>query len=90
MDTKLHFKLGFKIDNVFFAWHNGNLYQLPYNQNGRYYGLRILKAKKTTNGWIYYHVRRVKFGIEKIRAMLQNVDWQVTEPKNLKTINDGQ
>jgi hypothetical protein len=88
MDTKLHIKLGFKIDGIFFGWHNTDLYQLPYNQNGRYYGLRILKAKKTKNGWVYYHVRRVKFGLEKIRAMLQDVDWQVTLPKNLNPNNE--
>jgi hypothetical protein len=85
MDTKLHIKLGFKIDGIFFGWHEGKLYQLPYNQGGRYYGLRELKTKKTKNGWVYYHVRRVKFGIEKIRAILQDVDWQVNQPKNLST-----
>lgn len=88
MDTKLHFKLGFKYGDVFFGWHEGKLYQLPYNQNGRYYGLRELRQKNTKNGWQYYHVRRIKFGIEKIRALLQDVDWQVNKPKNLTS--DGE
>lgn len=88
MDTKLHFQLGFKYEGVFFAWHEGKLYQLPYNNNGRYYPLREMKPKAQKNGWVYYRVRRIKFGLEKIRAMLQNVDWQVNKPKNLTP--DGQ
>jgi len=80
MDTIIPIKYGFIVDGVHFGWHEGILYQLPYTQEGRYYGLRVLKQKKNNKGWIYYHIRRKKVGIEKLRAMLQNVNWDVTKP----------
>lgn len=80
MDTKIHFEYGFKLDGVFFGWHGGSLYQLPYTQNGAYYGLRLIKPKATKGGWIYYRVRRKKMGLQKIRAMLQSVSWDVNKP----------
>jgi hypothetical protein len=83
MDTILHITLGFKTEDVFFGWHDGVLYQLPYMKNGRYIGLRILKEKKAKNGWVYYRIRRKKVGIEKLRAMLQSVTWDVEKPKTL-------
>jgi hypothetical protein len=84
MDTKLHITLGFKLDGIFYGWHEGKLYQLPYMKDGRYYGLRTLREKKTQNGWVYYHVRRKKVGIEKLRAMLQSVSWEATKPTSLQ------
>ena len=87
MDTKIHITLGFKLDDIFFGWHEGVLYQLPYMKDGRYFGLRKLRQKKIKNGWVYYHVRRKKVGLEKLRAMLQSVTWEVTKPTELtKTI----
>ncbi len=83
MDTKIHFEIGFKLEDVFFGWTNGELYQLPYEQEGRYYGLRKLRKKTLTNGWQYYHVRRKKIGIEKLRAMLQPVSWEINKPVTL-------
>jgi hypothetical protein len=83
MDTKIHFTLGFKIDNVFFGWSDGLLYQLPYTHEGRYYGLRALRKKINKNGWEYYHVRRKKYSMPKLRAMLQAVDWKVDKPANI-------
>jgi hypothetical protein len=83
MDTKIHIKIGFKIDDIFFGWDEGKLYQLPYTKDGRYYGLRVLKPKNTKKGWLYYHVRRRKFGIEKIRAMCQSVNWELNKPMDL-------
>jgi hypothetical protein len=83
MDTKLHIALGFKIDDIYFGWENGVLYQLPYMQEGRYYGLRRLRKKKLANGWEYYHVRRKKIGVEKLRAMLQAVSWDISKPVEL-------
>ena len=74
---------GFKIDEVYFAWHEGNLIQLPYNSSGRYYGLRYIKPKVTKNGWVYYRIRRKKVGVEKIRAMLQPVTWDVPLPMSI-------
>lgn len=91
MDTKLHIVLGFKLDDVFFGWSNGVLYQLPYySKDGKYFGLRVLKEKRLKkNGWVYYHIRRKKVGIEKLRAMLQSVSWEVSNPVELhKTIKD--
>lgn len=85
MDTKLHIDLGFKIDGIFFGWNDGILYQLPYMQDGRYYGLRRLRKKKIKSGWEYYHVRRKKIGIEKLRAMLQSVSWDITKPVEILT-----
>jgi len=84
MNTTIHITLGFKIDDVFFGWHNGVLYQLPYKNNNKYFGLRVMKQKqlKDTN-WVYYHLRRKKVGIEKLKAMLQKVDWEVPLPANL-------
>ena len=84
MDNKINIKLGFKVNGIFFGFHDGELYQLPYMLNGRYYGLRKLKKKvlKKSN-WEYYHVRRIKFGMERIKAMLQNVDWEVNKPVDL-------
>jgi hypothetical protein len=82
MDT-IQIKLGFKIDEVFFGWHDGKLYQLPYNISGRYYGLRIMKPKLTKAGWLYYRLRRKKVGIEKIRAMLEPVTWEVKIPMSI-------
>ena len=83
MDTKIHITLGFKLDGIFFGWHEGILYQLPYMNNGRYIGLRSLRKKKIKSGWEYYHVRRKKLGIEKLRAMLQPVTWEITKPTEL-------
>ena len=84
MDTKLHITLGFKIDNNYFGWHEGVLYQLPYMYQGRYYGLRVMKQKKLkASGWIYYHLRRKKYGMERIKAMLQQVDWEINKPTQL-------
>jgi hypothetical protein len=83
MDTKIHIKLGFKIEDTFFGWHDGKLYQLPYNRQGRYFGLRTLKEKSTKGGWKYYRVRRKKLGIEKLRAMLQQVTWEINRPQTL-------
>ena len=83
MDTKIHFQLGFKIDEIYFGWFEGDLYQLPYNQQDRYYGLRKLRAKESKNGWTYYHVRRKKFGMEKIKAMLQSVSWEINKPAEI-------
>lgn len=93
MDTKLHITLGFKLDDIFFGWHEGVLYQLPYYSNdGKYMGLRVVKEKKLKkNGWVYYHIRRKKVGIEKLRAMLQSVTWEVSKPTELtKPINNEQ
>jgi hypothetical protein len=83
MDTIIHITLGFKIDGVFFGYHNGELYQLPYMNNGRYFGLRIIKKKIGKDGWDYYRIRRKKFGMNKIGALLENVDWQVKKPTKL-------
>jgi len=85
MSTTLHIKLGFKIDQVYFGYADGNLYQLPYNNyDGRYFGLRKLRKKTMKKtGWEYYHVRRKKVGIEKLRAMLQDVDWEISLPPTL-------
>lgn len=83
MHTTIHITMGFKLDNVFFGWHNGVLYQLPYEHQGRYFGLRKLRKKISKSGWDYYHVRRKKVGLEKLRAMLQSVDWEVTNPFEL-------
>jgi hypothetical protein len=80
MNTNLHITLGFKIDNNYFGWHEGILYQLPYMNGGRYYGLRVMKQKKLKSGWIYYHLKRRKYGMEKIKAMLQVVDWNINKP----------
>ena len=93
MDTKIHITLGFKLDDIFFGWHEGVLYQLPYySKDGRYFGLRKVKEKKLKkNGWVYFHIRRKKVGIEKLRAILQVVDWQVSRPMELlKTSNNEQ
>jgi hypothetical protein len=93
MNTKIHIKLGFKLDDIFFGWHEGVLYQLPYYSiDGKYVGLRTVKQKKLKkNGWVYYHIRRKKVGIEKLRAMLQSVTWEVSKPIQLnKTINNEQ
>lgn len=84
MDTTIHITLGFKIDDVFFGWHNGTLYQLPYKNGYRYFGLRVMKQKTMKeNGWVYYHLRRKKVGMEKLKAMLQKVDWEVPLPAPL-------
>lgn len=80
MHTLLHIKYGFKVDNVFFGYHNGEIYQLPYTFSGRYFGLRKLRQKYMKDGWSYYHIRRKKYGKEKIMAMLQEVDWEVKKP----------
>jgi hypothetical protein len=76
--------MGFKIDNVFFGWKDGVLYQLPYEYGGRYFALRKLRKKVSKSGWEYYHLRRKKVGIEKLRAMLQGVEWEVRNPYELK------
>ena len=83
MDTKIHILLGFKIDDTFFGFHEGVLYQLPYMKSGRYYGLRVMKEKTTKAGWRYYHLKRKKCGIEKIRALCQNVNWELEKPKDI-------
>ena len=83
MDTMLHIKLGFKIDNVYFGWLNNELYQLPYEYNGRYFGLRKMPKKASKNGWEYYRVRRKKVGLAKLRAMFQEVDWEIRKPTEL-------
>lgn len=84
MDTTIHITMGFKIDNVFFGWKDGVLYQLPYEHCGRYFALRKLRKKVSKSGWEYYHLRRKKVGIEKLRAMLQGVEWEVRSPYELK------
>ena len=86
MDTQIHFKLGFKLDEIFFGWHEGQLYQLPYTANGRFYALRLLRSKKTKQGWVYYHVRRKKVGLEKLKAMLKTVEWKINKPANISII----
>ena len=83
IDTIIPIRLGFLIDGIHFGWHDGKLYQLPYNQSGRYYGLRLLRQKKAKNGWVYYHVRRKKLGLEKLKAMLKPVNWNVSKPVSL-------
>jgi hypothetical protein len=80
MFTILHIKYGFKVDNVFFGWHEGDLYQLPYEHIGRYFALRKIAKKYSKDGWAYYRVRRKKYGAEKVLAMLQEVDWEVKKP----------
>jgi hypothetical protein len=80
MNAILHIKLGFKIDDVCFGWHDGVLYQLPYTNSGRFFGLRVLRNKVSKKGWTYYHIRRKKYGLEKIKAILQEVDWEVRKP----------
>ena len=81
METMLHIKYGFKMNDIYFGWHEGTLYQLPYqHKDGRYFGLRKVKLKVNDNGWDYYHIRRKKVGIAKLRAMLQKVDWDVEVP----------
>ena len=84
MNTTIHITLGFKINDVFFGWHNGTLYQLPYTKGYRYFGLRVMKQKTMKdNGWVYYHLRRKKVGLEKLKAMLQEVNWEVPLPATL-------
>jgi hypothetical protein len=81
MNTKLHIKYGFKLDGVYFGYHEGILYQLPYNHEGRYYGLRLIRRKTLkTSGWAYYRIRRLKYGIHKLSAMLEPVNWEVSVP----------
>ena len=90
MDTKIHITLGFKVDDTFFGWYEGELYQLPYMANGRYYGLRKVRKKTLKkSGWVYYHIRRKKFGLERIKAMLQKVDWEVNKPVELLNQNNN-
>ena len=85
MDTnKIVFKLGFKLDGIFFAYHEGLVYQLPYMHKGRYFGLRSTKPKTFKNNtWVYYRIRRKKFGLSKLKAMLQEVNWEVNLPANI-------
>ena len=83
METNINIKFGFIVDGIYFGWNEGILYQLPYNNNGRYYPLRVLKRRDNVKGWTYYTIRRKKVGIEKIRAMLQSVNWNVTMPINI-------
>jgi hypothetical protein len=83
MDTKIHITLGFKIDDIYFGWHENKLYQLPYMKSGRYFGLRCLRLKNTKNGWKYYHIRRKKVGIEKLMAMAQSVKWEINKPQEI-------
>lgn len=83
MDTQLHIERGFVANEVYFGWHNGILYQLPYTRKGRYYGLRIIKKKTLKSGWEYYRVCREKVGIQKLRAMLKTVDWKTDNPAAL-------
>jgi hypothetical protein len=84
MNTIIHITQGFKLDDVFFGWHNGVLYQLPYKNGNKYFGLRVMKQKQLKqNGWLYYHLRRNKVGVEKLRALIQQVDWQVPLPATL-------
>lgn len=83
MDTKIHIQLGFKIADVFFGWDNGILYQLPYTNSGRYFGLRVIKQKTTKANWRYYHIRRKKIGIEKLRAITEPVNWSIKKPENI-------
>jgi hypothetical protein len=86
METILEIRLGFVLDGIYFGWHDGKLYQLPYTKNGKYFGLRTLRQKSLKkNGWVYYHIRRNKVGIEKLRAMLQQVNWDVNKPSDLVT-----
>lgn len=83
MDT-ITFELGFKLEGVYFGYHEGNVYQLPYSQSGRYYALRLMVKKRLKNGWEYYHLRRKKYGIRKIQSMLQSVEWVVNKPAQVK------
>jgi hypothetical protein len=79
MDT-INIKLGFKLDGIFFGYADGELYQLPYKKGCKYYPLRKLKKKYQQGGWPYYRIRRKKFGVKKIAAMLENVNWEVNKP----------
>jgi hypothetical protein len=83
MSTILHIKHGFKLENVFFGWLDGELYQLPYEYNNRYFGLRKIKLKRLKNGWEFYRIRRKAYGIAKVRAMLQEVHWEVSKPLDI-------
>jgi hypothetical protein len=82
MDT-LKIVLGFKMDGVFFGYLDGVIYQLPYEYNGRFFGLREVRKKQTKKGWTYYRLRRKKVGLEKIKALVQKVDWEVVKPMDL-------
>jgi hypothetical protein len=83
MDTKIHIELGFKIDGIYFGWHDQVLYQLPHINNGRYFGLRAIKPKTTKGGWVYYRIRRKKVGLSKLGALMQNVSWDLDKPIKL-------
>lgn len=83
MDTIL-IQYGFKLDGIFFGYHEGVLYQLPYNVSGRYYPLRTMVKKKLKNGWEYYHLRRKKYGTDKVKSMLQAVEWEIAIPPKVE------
>ena len=83
MSTQLHITLGFKLDNIFYGFNNGIIYQLPYINQGRYFGLRTIKPKITKQGWVYYRIRRKKMGKNKLGAIMESVDWQVDKPIKL-------
>ena len=77
MNTKLHISLGFKIDDVYFGFHEGVLYQLPYINSGKYFGLRKLRKKKLKkNGWEYYVTDR-KFDTDIIQCVVMGYETEM-------------
>ena len=80
----LKFNLGFKLNDIYFGMSNGELYQLPYTFGGKYYALRKIRRKKLKNNfWEFYHIRRKKVGVEKLRSMLQYVEWEIEVPPKI-------
>jgi hypothetical protein len=63
-------KKGFKYKGKWFVFYKKRLYQLPYINKSRYYNQREIIFKKD-----HFRLCRDKIGINKIRFLLQEVDF---------------
>lgn len=71
----IEFKFGFEFRGRRYGFYEKNLYRLPFINGMRHYPMRII-PKISVGNLPGYRCCREKISINKIKALLKNVDWK--------------
>lgn len=79
----MKFSIGFTFNDVRYGWNNGKLYRLPFEREGRNYGLIEVKPcfsenKKTKQKTKCYNIQRNKMTENRVTGMTKKVKWNIS------------
>lgn len=67
--SKYKFKEGFDYKGFSFGWYNNQLFRLPNESNGRYYGLKSVPLIKLSKSGKGYRLVRDKKSLGQVKSM---------------------